>query len=110
MDIKLDLNNYAQSITTWRSKNGFVTPSHIQSTENRDMMLGKLMLVVSELGEAAEAVRKADTSNFAEELADAFIRLMDITAACEIDIEMEIDRKMMINRQRPFRHGKQCTL
>lgn len=73
-------------------------------------MLGKLMLAVTELSEAAEAVRHNDVPNFREELADTFIRLMDITAACGIDIEHEIESKMDKNWERPIKHGKLCSL
>ena len=76
----------------------------------RDMMLGKLMLVSTEVAEAAEAVRHGDNKNFNEEIADAFIRLMDITAAMGIDIETEIFQKMEKNWQRPIKHGKLCSL
>lgn len=68
------------------------------------------MLVVTELAEAAEAVRHNDPENFAEELADTYIRLMDITAACEINVEIEIRKKMDANWKRPKRHGKKCSL
>ena len=108
--MNLKINQYADDIATWRRGNGFETPTGISTTKQRDMMLGKLMLVVSEIGEAAEAVRKEDIENFKEELADTFIRLMDITASCGINIEQEIVNKMMKNIQRPFRHGKKCSL
>lgn len=73
-------------------------------------MLGKLMLVVTEVSEAAEAVRHDDVGNFKEELADAFIRLMDITSSCGYDIESEIRSKMAVNEQRPYKHAKKCSL
>lgn len=107
---QLLINEYAKSIELWRVKWGFRTPSNIDSLENRDMMLGKLMLVVTEVAEAAEAVRHKDQPNFEEELADTFIRLMDITAACNINIEEVIIRKMSINHQRPIKHGKHCSI
>ena len=80
---------------------------HIQ---HRDDMLGKLMLVVSEIGEASEAVKKADFDNFREEMADATIRIFDICGAMGIDLEFEISRKMTLNRERPRLHGKHTTL
>ena len=66
----------------------------------------KLMLIVSELGEACEADRCGDMDGLYEELADTFIRLADLCGALEIDIEKEIERKMEINRKRGIRHGK----
>lgn len=106
----LKLNSYALGVAKWREGNGFFTPNHLTSEQSRDSMLGKLMLVVTEVSEAAEAVRHSDLNNFVEELADTFIRLMDITASCNIDIETAIKDKMEKNLKRPFRHGKSCSL
>ena len=75
--------------------------------------MSKLMLVVTEVSEAAEAYRKDPTltdkdikNNFAEELADTFIRLLDLTGSLNIDIATEIHNKMLINEGRPHKHGK----
>ena len=65
-----------------------------------------IMLVVTELAEAVEADRKGDEENFAEEIADAVIRLLDLCGAEGIDIEAEVRKKMAINHGRPMRHGK----
>lgn len=108
--IKLHINDYARLIGDWRRNHGFYTPENIDTEKNRDMMLGKLMLIDTEIAEAAEAVRHNNFDNFKEELADAFIRLMDITNSCNIDIEIEIVKKMSINKQRPIKHGKLCSL
>jgi len=43
----------------------------------------------------------------AEELADVFIRLADLCAGLEIDIESAILAKMEKNKSRPKMHGKQ---
>lgn len=67
-----------------------------------------LMLVVTELAEAMEGYRHQDDANFREELADAFIRLLDLCGGLKIDIEDEIYRKAMINKKRPYKHGKIC--
>lgn len=72
--------------------------------------LGRLMLVVTELAEAAEAVRKGgDENNFGEEIADAMIRLADEsfvdTYHDNYDIGEEVVTKMAINEKRPFMHG-----
>jgi len=66
----------------------------------------KLMLIVSELGEACEADRKGNIENFYEEIADVFIRLCDLVGYLELDIETEIAMKMNINKNRPKLHGK----
>lgn len=103
---KPDVNALARSIATWRKDKGFET--------SVDNMMEKLMLVVTELGEAAEEYRKDPTltnktirANFVEEIADVFIRLLDITGSIDIDIATEIHNKMMVNERRPHKHGKQ---
>jgi len=82
---------------------GFYTPCSI---DEHQQLLTKLMLVVSELGEAAEAVRHGDEANFREEIADTFIRLLDLVAHMHIDINQEIATKMEYNWSRPYKHGK----
>jgi len=67
-----------------------------------------LMLVVTELAEAMEAYRKEDNEEFKEELADTFIRLLDLCGGLSIDIEEEIHNKTLKNKKRPYKHGKIC--
>lgn len=66
----------------------------------------KLMLVVSELGEAIEADRHGDAANFAEELGDAVVRILDLANSKGINLGKEIMDKMMTNLERPRKHGK----
>jgi len=67
-----------------------------------------LMLVVTEIAEAMEGYRHQDQDNFREELADAFIRLLDLCGGLGIDIEAEIAKKYEVNKSRPYKHGKVC--
>jgi len=67
-----------------------------------------LMLIVTELAEGMEAYRKQDDANFKEELADTFIRLLDLCGGLGIDIEEEIEKKSLKNKNRPYKHGKIC--
>ncbi|MBI5150503.1 MAG: nucleotide pyrophosphohydrolase [Candidatus Omnitrophica bacterium] len=67
-----------------------------------------LMLIVTELAEAMEAHRIQDEANFREEIADSFIRLLDLCGGLGIDIEEEIYKKSTKNKQRPYKHGKVC--
>ena len=67
-----------------------------------------LMLIVTELAEAMEAYRVQDEANFREEIADAFIRLLDLCGGLKIDIEEEIFKKSLKNKNRPYKHGKIC--
>lgn len=91
-----------------------------------------LMLVTSELGEAMEAHRKGRFANlnafkareestefflkadfqelikdtFEDEIADAVIRLLDLSAGLGIDLEKHINSKVEYNSTRPRLHGK----
>lgn len=94
----------------------------------------QLMLVVSELSEALEAVRKGNhcshetitevdddlevglfdsvkfekevKDTFEDELADALIRILDICAFYDIDIDKHVRLKMQYNATREYKHGK----
>lgn len=93
----MTINETAKDVAEIRAAHGFET--------SRENMLGKLMLVVTELAEAAEDVRHERWEHFGEEIADAMIRLMDIGHSLGYDLEKEITRKMEINRGRPHLHG-----
>ena len=110
MDWSTDLNRLADQIAEWRSSKNFITPSSLASEYHRDLMLGKLMLVVTEIAEAAEAVRHQDMDNFEEEIADTFIRLLDISGTMKLNIVAAIHDKMNKNAERPERHGKHTSL
>jgi NTP pyrophosphatase (non-canonical NTP hydrolase) len=100
------LNKLSAQIMLWRSIKGFHTPKDLSDL---DAMLAKLMLVVTELSEASEAVRHKDELNFKEEIADTFIRLLDIAGSYRgFDLETEIQNKMLVNEGRPQLHGKEC--
>lgn len=77
-------NQIAYEIKRWRVQWGFYTPTSINTEQQRDMMLGKLMLIVTEVTECCHSTSE---QNFREEMADIAIRIMDITAACEIDLD-----------------------
>lgn len=87
-----------------------------------------LMLIVTELGEACEALRHDkrqknyiklpstsekfkkkvwEKNTFEDELADAIIRICDLAESENIDLEWQIKNKLTFNRQRPQLHGKQ---
>jgi hypothetical protein len=80
---------------------------------------GALLLVTSEVAEAAEELRDPSRSilttyvkdgspkpeGFGIELADAAIRLYDTCAAIGLDLDALIDEKCLYNETRPYRHG-----
>ena len=68
-------------------------------------LLARLMLINTELAEAAEAMRKEDGGNWPEELADAFIRLLDLAEWTNVDLYEETLAKMERNESRPRMHG-----
>jgi NTP pyrophosphatase (non-canonical NTP hydrolase) len=65
-----------------------------------------LMLIVTEIPEVMEAVLNGDAEHEAEEVADTMIRLLDYAGYRGMDIHGAVERKMEINRGRPYRHGK----
>jgi len=68
-----------------------------------------LCLIHSEVSEALEAHRSDDIHNLEEELADVVIRVFDLCAALNIDLEKAVSHKNEINKKRPYRHGgKKC--
>lgn len=56
--------------------------------------------------EFCEAFRNQVKDTVDDELADAFIRLMDLTAAMGIDIDKHVRLKRRYNASRPWKHGK----
>lgn len=121
------LNQLASKIRKENLKKGFDLSAVQTGTQ--------LMLVVSELSEALDAVRKERYSNkesvqalkdfagdinihfqkefekkvkdtFEDELADALIRILDICAFYEIDIDSHVSLKMQYNATREHKHGK----
>ena len=77
--------------------------------------LSRIALIMSELGEAVEAVRKptltghiAELSLFDEEMADVIIRMADFAGSEEIDMNRAVALKMEFNSKRERMHGKQA--
>lgn len=72
----------------------------------------KLALIMSEVGEALEAMRKnrygiGQKDTFEDELADAVIRIADLCGEMNIDLDAQIAWKMAYNSQREAKHGKE---
>lgn len=81
-------------------------PNELRRKVNYYITTTLIMLMVTELSEAVEALRKDDMSNFKEELADVAIGLFDLAGGLEIDLENEINKKMEINKNREKMHNK----
>lgn len=74
-----------------------------------DEKLSKLMLIVTEVVEAVQAVGNMNgVDNLDEEIADIIIRCLDFCGGYGIDIEKAINDKMNRNATRPHMHGKRA--
>ena len=67
----------------------------------------KIALMHSELSEALEGARHNNYDNVAEEMADVCIRVFDFCGHYYIDLEDALEKKMAINKERSYKHGKQ---
>lgn len=99
-----------------------------KSVNHEGMREKALLLIHGEVSEASESIRKgrfADTQAFEEsdkefkegfklnikdtyedELADTYIRLLDLCAAEGIDLEYHVEKKLQYNGMRSHKHGK----
>ena len=79
-------------------------------------LMEQFMLMVTEIGEAAEEIRKPDARPFyvdergkpegwAVELADVVIRIMDTCGKYEVDLQGLVELKMKYNEGREYKHG-----
>ena len=99
-----------------------VENGQIVETENskaiKDAFIAqKIGLIMSECGEALEAMRKPNyeangygigiKDSFADEIADTIIRLLDLCGELEIDIDAQMEWKMDYNKSREAKHGKE---
>lgn len=91
-------------------------PDEIYDEFRRRDALSRLMLVVTEVAEAAEEVRKPTTHDFlgrelyplepfAEELADIVIRVFDLAALQRVDLGEALIQKLEKNAKREYMHG-----
>ena len=110
------LTAWSQEVAQGVAKRGFVTPKDYEvcSQCHQSPVVAKLMLVTTELAEAVEEARKMHDNPeqrklaFEYEMADTFIRLMDLCGALNIDIGARIREKEEKNAARPYLHGKTC--
>ena len=90
----MNINKLAEQNYDWVERMGW----HNKST------LEALALVASEVGEAINECRgEQPTAEFAEELADIVLRVLDIAHWHNIDMEKELQAKMLKNEQRGTR-------
>ena len=104
------LPEWQHGITQWAIRKGWLDVNKPREP------LHLLMLVTTELAEAAEAFRhgnppceRAGMEHFShaeEEVADAIIRLLQMSGEYGWDIDAAIAAKMAFNESRPHMHGK----
>lgn len=75
------------------------------SWQDQNKVPAVLALIHSEVSEGLEAFRHNDVDNFAEEMADAVIRIIDLTYGLGIDLGEAILAKIEVNKTRGYRHG-----
>jgi NTP pyrophosphatase (non-canonical NTP hydrolase) len=92
------IKDWQRIVTDWAVSKGF--------TWTRKDVDTMLLRIHSEISEASEAVRDNDVEGFAEELADAFIRLVNLCEVWDINLEEEVIKKHNKNMERPFLHGR----
>ena len=92
------LNKLAVNIHSWSESKHFET--------NYDNVPEKLMFIVSELSEALEAARDDNWRDFEEEVADALIRLLDMSAGLGLNLTKAVHDKMIKNEGRAMKHGR----
>ena len=98
------LNELGKEILKINKANGWnVMTPELWDDENK--VPAVIALIHSEASEALEAFRKGDVDNFAEELADVLIRVLDCAAGLDIDMDVEVRYKMEKNRKRGYWHG-----
>ena len=129
------INEYAKQITAWGQRKGWdMSKARADGDVRRDFVLGKLMLVVTEIAEAAECVRDdqfeqtggvpasetpggfgviggkdvTKPEGMVTELADAVIRILHLCDAMGLDLDAAIEAKMAYNEGRPYQHGRKA--
>ncbi len=99
------LNELSKEAYMQAYKNGFYDSS---LPDDVNMILRKLLLIIGEVNEAVEVLRKDQGSDrLHEELADVMIRLLDVMGYVQMDVDSVISKKMEYNKTRPYRHN--CT-
>ena len=126
------ITDWVEEITAWGKRKGWDKPALCKTKGlgrrapkgvDHNAVLAKLMLVVTELAEAAEEVRDdkwltycngavdAKTpvllkpEGFITEMADAVIRIFHLAGLLGLDLESAIREKMAYNETRSHRHG-----
>lgn len=121
---KSALSKIAALIHQYNSEKGFWedweavhqdSPSPEKLRFQQLLLIEKMDLAHGELSEALEALRDGDPQDrhlpqykaFDVEIADALIRILDLIDVRRVDIAHVVAEKVMYNRNRPHKHGKE---
>lgn len=105
-------NKLSEDIHEWAVRKGFWEQNPISMTN--EQLSSKISLIHCELAEATEGLRHHNPpdehipqfSSVEVELADAIIRIMDLSVAMRLRLAEAIVAKMKFNGTRPYKHGK----
>ncbi len=100
----MDINDLGREIVRINEANGW-NVTKPEDWADTYKIPGVLALIHSEISEALEAFRSDDRENFAEEMADTLIRVLDCSTGLGIDMVATVEAKLEKNRGRGFRHG-----
>lgn len=126
----MSLTSMSKSIHADNVKKGFY--DELENVPQDYVVFKQLLLIITEISEAAEELRKNPIDNtiepyfpsaltledsikafeerfkdkFQDEIADTFIRLLDLCGYLKINIDEWIDAKLEYNRTRGYKHGK----
>ena len=106
------------AIAEYQKANNEKQYPYISEKATKDAFISqKIGLIMSECGEALEAMRRFEyeangygigvKDSFADEIADAIIRLLDLCGELNINIDAQIQWKMDYNNGRSEKHGKE---
>lgn len=89
----LEVHRFADLMHQIAVEHGFPNVDTVPEDQKADMFLSKTMLIVTELGEMCQVMRKQgfEALELREEMADVFIRLFDLVAACGMTEAMHPD-------------------
>lgn len=78
----------------------------VKNATDYEVRVAGAVRIEDEVQEAMDAA--TDPDHYAEELADVMITCLSVAGRLGIDIHGEVQRKMLINRCRPYQH-KEAT-
>ena len=107
--MKGPLNELAREVIDVNRANGWEVLQPDDWSDQPYKVPAFLALIHSEVSEALEGYRHCDRENFAEELADVVIRVLDCASGLGIDMDAEVRAKLGLERKGPNRSSSSPT-